>query len=101
MKDSTKPKTLDDLRAVHDDGVVIPARIKARLAAMFKIGPEEHDYEAEFLKAANVSNNKISAFRQQFKKHIVALPNKGKRIWFADPKVAAKFRDAIGATDDV
>lgn len=97
-----KAKTLDDLRAVHDDNVVIPARIRARFAAMMKVGPEEHDYEQEFLKAAKVANNKIGAFRQQFKSHIVmTLGGNSKRIWFADPKVAAKFRNAIGATDDV
>lgn len=99
---SSKAKTLDSLRAVHDDSVVIPTRIQARLAAMLKIGPEEHDYEFDFLKAANVSNNKIGAFRQTFKAHIVVTIGKNpKRIWFADPKVAKKFRAAIGASDDV
>lgn len=102
MKPKTQAKTLADLRAVHDDSIVIPSRIRARFAAMLKIGPEEHDYEADFLKAANVSNNKIGAFRQLFKSHIVSTGGRNpKRIWFADPKVAAKFREAIGASDDV
>lgn len=99
---SSKAKTLDSLRAVHDDSVVIPTRIRARFAAMLKAGPEEHDYEADFLKAAGVSNNKIGAFRTQFKAHIVkTIGTNPKRVWFADPKVAKKFRDTIGATDDV
>lgn len=98
----SKAKTLDDLRAVHDDSVVIPKRIRDRLAAMLKTGPEEHDYEQEFLRAAKVPNNKIGAYRSQFKSHIVLLPGStGKRIWFGDPKVAKKFRDTIGASDDV
>jgi hypothetical protein len=98
----TKAKTLADLRAVHDDNVVIPKRIRDRFAAMLKIGPEEHDYEADFLKAAKVSNNKIGAFRQEFKAHIVVVGSRNsKRIWFADPKVASRFRAAIGASDDV
>lgn len=97
-----KAKTLADLRAVHDDSVKIPALIRARLAAMLKIGPEEHDYEAEFLRAAKVSNTKISAFRPDFKAHIVVVGGKNsKRIWFADPKVAKKFRTTIGASDEV
>lgn len=97
-----KAKTLADLQAVHDDNIVIPTRIKARFAAMLKLGPEEHDYEAEFLKSAGVANNKIGAFRQSFKAHIVMVGGRNaKRIWFADPKVATKFRAAIGATDDV
>lgn len=95
-----KAKTLDDLRAVHDDNIVIPARIRARLAAMLKAGAEEHDYEADFLRAAKVANNKVSAFRQQFKANIVTLPgHNGKRIWFADAKIAKKFRETIGADD--
>lgn len=95
-------KTLAGLCAVHDDNVVIPTRIRARFAAMLKIGPEEHDYESEFLAAAKVSNNKISAFRELFKAHIVSVGGRNpKRIWFADPKIAKRFRDAVGATDEV
>lgn len=98
----TKAKTLDDLRAVHDDGVVIPTRIRARFVAMLKVGSEEHDYELVFMKAAGVSPNKVGPFRGLFKKHIVTTIGKNpKRIWFADPKVAAKFRAAIGASEDV
>lgn len=97
-----KAKTLDDLRAVHDDSVVVPTKIRARFAAMLKAGPEEHDYEQKFLKDAGVANNKISEYRAQFKAHIVKLPgNNGKRIWFGDAKVASKFRTTIGATADV
>lgn len=99
---SKAAKTLDGLRAVHDDNVVIPKRIRDRFTAMLRIGPEEHDYESEFLAAAKVSNNKISAYRELFKTHIVVTIGKNpKRVWFADPKVAKKFRAAIGASDDV
>lgn len=99
---TAKAKTLADLRAVHDDAVVIPDRLNKRLAAMLKVGGEEHDYEADFLKAANVSNNKIGPFRAQFKAHIVrTIGANPKRIWFADAKVAKKFRALIGASDEV
>lgn len=100
----TRAKTLADLRAVHDDSVRIPNRIKARFAAMLKIGPEEHDYEQDFLRAAGVANHKIAPFREQFKAHIVSVADgktrNRKRVWFADAKVAAKFRTAIGAMID-
>jgi hypothetical protein len=88
---TTKAKTLADLRAVHDDDVVIPNRIRAQFAAMLKKGPEEWDYESDFLRDAKVSNSKIGAYRDQFTKHVAATKD-GKRIWFADAKVAAKFR---------
>jgi hypothetical protein len=88
---ATKPKTLADFRSVHDDNIVIPARIQAQFAAMLKIGPEEHEYESAFLRAAKVSNNKIGAYRDQFEKYIVTTRD-GKRVWFADPKIAAKAR---------
>lgn len=91
---ASKPKTLADFRAVHDKSVVIPNKIRARLAAMLKIGPEEHDFEVDFLKAAGVATNEIGAYRDQFDAHIVTVggTRNPKKVWFADPKVAKKAR---------
>lgn len=91
MSSKPKAKTLADFRAAHDDDVIIPARLQAQLAAMQKIGPEEYDYEIDFLRNAKVGNAKISAYRERFAKHIV-VTREGKKAWFADPKVAAKAR---------
>jgi len=97
-----KAKTLSDLLVKHDESVIIPKRIREHLAAMLRVGPEEHDYEQDFLTAAKIANNKIGKYREQFKAHIVWTRDKNpKRVWFADPKVAAKFRARIGASDDV
>lgn len=91
---AAKPKTLVDFRAAHDKNVIIPSKIRAALAAMLKEGPENFEYEADFLRRAGVSNTDIGMFRSQFEKgHIVEVGGrKMKRVWFADPKVARKAR---------
>lgn len=88
-------KTLADFKAQFDPDVVVPNKIKAALASLLKEGPESWEMEAEIIKRAGISQTQMSAYRGQFEKHIVSArsPGKdGKRIWFADAKVAAKAR---------
>ena len=92
-----KAKSLADFRAAHDPNVIIPAKIRAALDAMLKEGPEQWEYELEFMKRAGISQTQIGAFRPQFEQHIVTTGSTGrqnaKRVWFADPKVAKKVRE--------
>lgn len=91
-----KPKTLSDFRSLHDSNVIVPAKIREALTAMLKEGPEQWEYEADFVKRAGVSNTQIGAFREQFIDHIIEAPSTARqtarRVWFADPKVAKKLR---------
>ena len=93
---AVKPRTLTDFRAAHDKNVIVPNKIKAALESLKKIGPEHHEYEAEFIKLSGVSQTDMGLFRDQFSEHIVETPaqhgRSSKRVWFADPKVAAKVR---------
>lgn len=93
---SAKAKNLDDLKSLHDPDTVIRKKITTQLAAMLKRGPEEWDYEGDFLKQARIGTAAISPFREAFKAHLaVTKPIDGMRprtIWFADPKVAKRFR---------
>jgi len=93
---AAKPKTLADFRAAHDRNVIVPNKIRAALAAMLKIGPEEHEYEGDFIKKAGISQTDMGEFRDQFIKHVVVVAARsgkaGRKIWFADPKIAAKAR---------
>jgi len=94
----SKPKTIDDYRSTHDTNVVVPNKIRAALAAMLKEGPEQWDYEADFIKRAGVSQTQIAAFRESFTDHIVEAPavhgRAARRVWFADAKVAKKVRSS-------
>jgi hypothetical protein len=86
-------RTLDDFRAAHDPNVMIPQRIRRALAEMLKEHAESWEYEIDFLRRAGIANSLISPFREDFKNHIVDTRGKNpKRVWFADPKVAAKAR---------
>jgi len=94
----SKPKTVEDFRSAHDNNVIVPAKIRAALAAMLKEGPEQWEYEADFQKRAGINQTQIGQFREGFVDHIVEAPGLGgrtaRRVWFADAKVAKKVRTA-------
>lgn len=89
-------KTLNDFRAAHDRNVIVPNKIRTALDAMQKEGPEHWEYEADFIVRAKISQTDIGLFRDQFEAHIVETDkgkaSRGKRIWFASIKVAARAR---------
>jgi hypothetical protein len=91
-----KPKTLAEFRAAHDKSVIIPTRIRAQLAKMAAIHPEEWDYEADFLRNAGVANQDIKNYRDLFAKFIVEpIGKNAKRVWFATEKAAATARGVL------
>jgi hypothetical protein len=91
-----KVKTVSDFRYAHDLNVIVPNKIRAALAAMLKEGPEQWDYETDFVTRAGISNSQLGMYREQFLSHIVETSShKGRtarRVWFADPKIAKRVR---------
>lgn len=89
-------RTVSEFRALHDVQTVLTNKIKAALTAMLKEGPENWEYESDFVRRAGLSNNQIGAFRDAFADHVVETPSiargNPRRVWFADPKVARKVR---------
>jgi hypothetical protein len=92
-------KTLADFKSKFDRDVVVPGKIKAALDGLRKEGPEAWEYEGDFIKRAGLSQTDMGTYREQFEKHVVIAKEIGKsssgagrRVWFADPKVAAKIR---------
>lgn len=97
LKTKKPGKTLADFRAAHDPNVIVPARIKKALAEMRAENRENWLYEGDFLKRASVSALHASSFRDEFAAHIVETRgHNAKRVWFADPKVAAQARGESG-----
>ena len=90
-------KTVADFRSAHDPNVIIPTKINAALAAMRKEGPEQWDYEGDFLRRAGINVTQLSRFRDQFSAYVIeasGVNNKAaRRIWFGDCKVASKIRE--------
>lgn len=93
MTPSKKVKTLADFRAVHDPNVVVPAKIKATLAAMEKADKTAWEYEGDFLKLSGISTTQLGQFRSQFEGYIVETTGKSsKRVWFATVAAANAAR---------
>lgn len=83
--------TLDSFRALHDESVVVPNKIRAALATVMKESAEGWRYEGDLLKLAGISTTQLAGYREEFKNHIVEIGGRNaKRVWFADPKVATK-----------
>lgn len=94
---AVKAKTLADFRAAHDPNVIVPTKIRNALAQMEKEGgPENWEYEGDFIKRSGVSQGQMGQFRSEFEAHVVeTASNNGraaKRVWIANAKAAAKFR---------
>jgi hypothetical protein len=92
-----KAKTIADFRVLHDVNVIVPNKITTALAAMLKEGPEQWDYEGDFIKRAGISQTQLGAFREQFIDHIIEAPSgssgrNARRVWVADSKIAKKLR---------
>lgn len=90
-----KTKTLADFKGSFDPDVVIPRKIKDALAAMLKDGPEHWEFEVDLIKRTGISVVQFARYREQFVAHVVEVQEANRaprRVWFADPKVAAKAR---------
>ena len=92
-----KSKTISDFRSAHDQNVIVPNKIRAAFASMLKEGPEQWDYEVDLVKRAGISQTQLGAFRELFTDHIIEATSghsgrAGKRVWFADAKIAKKLR---------
>jgi hypothetical protein len=93
----TKARTAADFRATHDIDVVIPNKIRAGLAALLKTGPEHFEYDDQFRALVGVQSAQLAEYRDQFKQHWFITAGRssnkgGKRVWFGNPKVAARLR---------
>jgi hypothetical protein len=56
-------RTQAEFRALHDKGFIIPSRMRAGIKAL---GPDGWEYEAEFMKLADISTTDLGMYRDQF-----------------------------------
>lgn len=84
-------RSLADFRATHDKAYIVPAKIKATLAAL----GESWLYEAEFIKACGLTAPDVAAFRDQFADHLVDVRHEGRRraVWAGTKAMAGKLRE--------
>ena len=89
-------QNLTDFEQTYDKKVFIPKRIRAALTELAVL--DECRYEIQFLKMAEVSQNEIGAYRDQFSDHIVtarAPGGKPKNVWFGSVETACKARKMV------
>jgi hypothetical protein len=95
----SKAKTLADFRETHDPNVIVPTKIRKALEQMAAEGPENWEYEADFVRRASVSQTQMGQFRDQFAAHVVETPHvqgrQPRKVWFASVKIAAKMREEL------
>lgn len=101
---ATKARTAADFQAAHDINVIAPTKIKQGLAALLKIGPEHWEYDEGFRALCGLQASHLALYRDQFKQHWFITTGRssnkgGKRVWFGNPKVAAKHRPATSIED--
>lgn len=94
---ATKAKTLEDFMKDNDRDTVVRTKIKTALAALLKIGPEEHESETDLAKRAGLQLVEVTRMRDEFHRHVAFVPKlmgrKARYVWFGDGKVVpAKFR---------
>lgn len=92
-----KTRNLKDFSAQYDRKMQVRKRLTDALVALRKLGREEWRSERELIDSVSVSCKDIGELRPEFEAHIVIVPSAArgkviKRIWFADPRVAAKAR---------
>ena len=96
---ATKARTGAEFRAQYDPDVYLPAKIRAALETLRKVGPEHHASDEEFRHLCGIQGAQLAEYRDlpEFRKHWFVTP-KGhgqknpKRYWWGDAKAAAKYR---------
>lgn len=84
-------RSLNDFRDLHDRRHMIPKRITE---ALKRLG-DGWEYEANFLRLAEVSSADLASHRDQFSAHVVVLNRDGRRAWAGKASIAEKMREMV------
>lgn len=102
---ASKARTAADFEAAHDKSIIVPNAIRAGIAAMLKLGPQHFEYDEGFRALSGLQASELAAYRDQFKQYWLITPGRssnkgGKRAWFGNPKLAAKYREKFNQTEE-
>lgn len=84
-------KSLTDFKNTYDKDTIVPQKIKSALAEL----GDSWEYEINFAKAAGVSMQDISNYREMFTDYIVTIRRDNKRAWTGSKSVASKMREMV------
>jgi hypothetical protein len=83
-------RDLNAFRASHDKNFIVPKKIDEALKVL---GPDKWEYQADFLKLAEVSVTDLAMFREQFADFLVSVGSKTKKtVWCGSKALATKLR---------
>ena len=83
-------RSLAEFRAQYDKNFIVPAKIKAALAAL----GASWEYEVQFARSAGVSLADLGNYRDQFAGYVVAL-RESRRAWAGTTATAKAMREML------
>jgi thiamine monophosphate synthase len=86
----SKARSLSEFRQQYDLETIVPQRVQAAFREM----GAGWLYEVEFAKLANVTTAQLSAFRDRYADHIVAVRD-SRRIWAGRVDIARQMREML------
>lgn len=90
-------RTGSDFANKHIRNTAVFAKIKSVLAQMLQTGAEHWEYETDLSRPPyGVHSRDLAEYRDDFKQYWLLTEvqdgEKPRRVWFGDPKVAARYR---------
>jgi 7-cyano-7-deazaguanine synthase in queuosine biosynthesis len=83
-------RSMSEFRQTYDLETIVPQRVNAALKEL----AGGWLYVVEFAKLAGVTTTQLSAFRDRYAKHIVAVKD-SRRVWVVRPALAEEMRRMI------
>ena len=84
-------KSISQFRQAYDKATIVPAKVRAGLAAL---GPVGWEYEVPFAKACGVSLSDLGTFREGFVDYVVILRD-SRRAWAGSKRTAKLMREML------
>jgi hypothetical protein len=80
---------LAEFKQTYDKNTIIPQKVRA---ALKELGTA-WEYEAEFIKRADISYTDLAAFRDMFSDHVVIVKRENKKIWCGTVAFANQLKE--------
>jgi hypothetical protein len=85
----TVGRSLAEFKQTYDKNTIIPQKVRA---ALKELGTA-WEYEAEFIKRADISYTDLAAFRDMFSDHVVIVKRENKKIWCGTVAFANQLKE--------
>ncbi|MDR5726727.1 MAG: hypothetical protein RB191_04580 [Terriglobia bacterium] len=89
----TVGKDIDSFKLAHDRNTIVPKKIEEGFKLL---GPDKWEYQADFIKLAQISVTDLAMFREQYADFQVEIRAKTRKvIWCGSKALASKLRSMV------